>query len=1091
MQQSTALPYDGLWPDQNIISWHIPVRCRSGFDGQLPLPETLVPNSDAVAAILKALHNPYCQVVALVGAAGTGKTTALGSLLHSLGTSPDVNVSAMRCSSRKVADLQEFLSKSLIPDSPQWLVIDGLDELRGDITASVDKLLQPIIPYLLNDNLRILFSVRPDVARGFLVPPAEGLLSTIEWDEAWSGVQTSAGLKIAILQLQELRHRDVELYARRRGLHLSFVAHLRRLYDLRELVRRFFLLVKLCDLSRQLEPAEWMRIHDRNDLYERLLTTWLTVERERNLARLPLGPGDLLTVLERAALHMYRWTGTDSLALSVQLSETLRSVGGGELRGSDAGLIAGALVNSNIVVNTGFAHKSIEEYLLARSLATLMRTGVAESLAPSRVTDDVIGFLAENEEFRTWLDQHQDQLSVINKEYLPYVIRLLHRQGRAVSDLDLRGAKLTNLQLPGLRLRKADLRGADLEGTQLGPADLTLADLRGAVLRHATVWSTQRATEIYPSSDGTDKVWLVRPSPDRSADEVVLIQIGSNSGRIAAAYRYDARAERLLSDGRGLYRLPKAARNRISEAVYWAGEKVAADSWSLLPDAIPLTSVAMPGTVWNISSDQVVLYDDDGMQQTFSHSNGSVKGVIGVPDGSSFSRSGIDGFCLVGSNLWVISTHSHAQLLNEMHLSQPFHHIVAVGETHVIFKASHNWYSWTPTDEHPSAHPELAEVQRVIAIPEGGFAMISPSSVDFYDGNLSAPLTRRVEIGTHCIDMVGIKSEGRRALVILSHESQWLSIVDEQGKVDKPEWIRLRASGARFDATTLLNNDLRLTLVGAGARDDSEVPQAPELGSSIFLSQQVPDRFDVLLITVNKHEFNAVYDLAQERLGKEPPPIYLARTYYDLGFIGGTRVALVRSEMGSGQPGGTTTTTLQAIRDLEPRYVIAVGILFGVDPSKQNIGQVFYSSQLQCYELQKVATDEKTGALKIIPRGDKVKPNTVFLDRMWDAAISWPEGRAEGRPSPILLLSGDKLVDNIDFRDQQLLLMSPEAEGGEMEASGIYTASREYETRWMVVKAISDYADGQKRENKEARQQLAAGKAARFVFHLLERGGLI
>lgn len=1091
MPQDAEIPFDGLWPDEQVISWHIPVRCRSGFDGQLPLPGELVPKADAVAALSTLLLNPHCEVIALIGAAGTGKTTALSWLLHSLSMSSiEVDIYAFRCASRTFEELRDFLSESIASSEPQWLIVDGLDELRGDIPASIDELLEPITPRLLNGVTRILFSVRPEVGRMFLVPPTKDIQNTLEWDDAWSGVQTRLGLKIAILQLQELRHGDVEQYAKRRGLGPRFVIRLRKLYDLRELVRRFFILVKLCDLSGQLRPDEWMEIQDRNELYKRLLTSWLTAEQERNPAKLPLKPEDLLTVLERAVLHMDRWTGAGASLVS-QLGDTLTIVGGVELRSSDAHLIAEALVNANLVVDTGFSHKSIEEFLLAGSLATLIRTSVVQYLEPSRITDDVIGFLSEKENFRTWLDQNQDRLGGISRDYLPYIIRLLHRQGRTIPALDLRQVNLANLQLTGLRLRGADLRRADLEATQLGPADLTKADLRGAILRHVTVWTTQMITEMYPSADGPDKIWIIRPTANRSADEAILVQVGFNHGRIAVVYKYDARAERLLSDGRALYRFPKATRNKNFEAIQLVGEKVAAESWILLPDAVPLTSVSLPGAVWNVRPDRVILCDDSGTHRSFLHSNGSIKGVVGVPVDSEFSHRGIEGFCQIGSSLWVIGTDNHFLLYDELRSNQPINHIVAVGVTRMLFKNLDEWLSWSPGNKSVLEIPEFTGVDRVIAIPGGGFALILPSSVKFVDENFGPPLVQDVEIGPHCIDIVGIRREGWQAIVVLSRESQWLRIIDGRGEVENPAWIRLQAEAARFDATTEMDRDLRLAFVGAGAHDESTIPHAPDLDSSIFMPQQSSKpSFDVLLITVNENEFNAVYDIARNRLGKDPLPLYLSRSYYDLGSVGGLRVALVRSEMGSGQPGGTTTTTLQALRDLNLRIVIAVGIVFGVNPEKQKIGQILYSRQLQCYELRKIGTNEETGALEIVPRGDKVTANPKVLDRLWDAAISWPESKEEGRPLPVLMLSGDKLVDNLEFRDQQLLLQSPEAEAGEMEGSGVYSATREYETPWIVIKAVSDYADGKKRENKQARQQKAAGNAARFVFHLLERGGL-
>jgi len=248
-------------------------------------------------------------------------------------------------------------------------------------------------------------------------------------------------------------------------------------------------------------------------------------------------------------------------------------------------------------------------------------------------------------------------------------------------------------------------------------------------------------------------------------------------------------------------------------------------------------------------------------------------------------------------------------------------------------------------------------------------------------------------------------------------------------------------------------------------------------------------KFDVLLITVNDHEFESVLKYAKKAIGKNPEEHLGSRVYYDLGVIGRVRTALVRSEMGSLQPGAALATTLKAMHELQPKYIIAVGIMFGVSSEKQEIGQILYSKQIQLYEVQKIATEENASSVRVIPRGDKVTANPQLLSRVSASAYSWSKKFNEKIPSPELILSGEKLIDNINFRDE-LINIFPEAKGGEMEASGIYAAAREDETRWIIIKAICDYADGKKSEDKEKRQKLAANKAANFVFYLLESGSL-
>ena len=136
------------------------------------------------------------------------------------------------------------------------------------------------------------------------------------------------------------------------------------------------------------------------------------------------------------------------------------------------------------------------------------------------------------------------------------------------------------------------------------------------------------------------------------------------------------------------------------------------------------------------------------------------------------------------------------------------------------------------------------------------------------------------------------------------------------------------------------------------------------------------------------------------------------------------------------------------------------------------------------YELQRVGTDEH-GQLAIRLRGDRPQASPRLLDRFRSGALDWAGARVRFG----LVLSGDKLIDNMNFRDQ-LLLLEPEAIGGEMEGAGLYAAAERLKVDWIVVKAISDWADGKKREGERERQQLAAKNATAFVVQVLRQGGL-
>jgi len=119
-----------------------------------------------------------------------------------------------------------------------------------------------------------------------------------------------------------------------------------------------------------------------------------------------------------------------------------------------------------------------------------------------------------------------------------------------------------------------------------------------------------------------------------------------------------------------------------------------------------------------------------------------------------------------------------------------------------------------------------------------------------------------------------------------------------------------------------------------------------------------------------------------------------------------------------------------SIDALHPDSVVMVGIAFGTNSQKQAIGDVLVSRQLMSYEFQRVGTDKDSGRQKLIPRGDRAHASVRLVDRFTSGTQDW-----EGQQVHIgLILSGEKLVDNLDFL-KQLLQFEPEALGGDMEGA--------------------------------------------------------
>lgn len=242
------------------------------------------------------------------------------------------------------------------------------------------------------------------------------------------------------------------------------------------------------------------------------------------------------------------------------------------------------------------------------------------------------------------------------------------------------------------------------------------------------------------------------------------------------------------------------------------------------------------------------------------------------------------------------------------------------------------------------------------------------------------------------------------------------------------------------------------------------------------------DRADVLLVTVTEVERDAVLEFFPHAT-----LLHLAfQSYYHLGLVGGARVYLVQQpDMGSGNAGGSILTIFKGILALAPATVIMVGIAFGFEPEKFAIGDILISEQIQLYEFQRVSSNAQNRP-HFQARGARPAVSPRLLSLFKNNAHGW-----SGQQTAFgVILSGDKLIDNVIYRDE-IRGFAPEALGGEMEGAGLFAASQDHAhpVDWILVKAISDWADGNKGANKKANQLKAARSAARFVFHVLGQGG--
>ena len=284
-----------------------------------------------------------------------------------------------------------------------------------------------------------------------------------------------------------------------------------------------------------------------------------------------------------------------------------------------------------------------------------------------------------------------------------------------------------------------------------------------------------------------------------------------------------------------------------------------------------------------------------------------------------------------------------------------------------------------------------------------------------------------------------------------------------------------RVEGAKADG----NAQRRLRFVGAAPalQVDTEgldaIPAAQRLSTLRGTVLGLPR---VVLMTFNEHEFNAVL---RAFVGERPvePENERGLIYRSLGEHSGLDIKLCHSLQGNPESQRSASLVREV---LDPRAIVAVGIAFGINADKQKIGDVLISRFVYDYENGKVGPDGR-----FIHRGGVPSASRLWLTALTEVDRS-KRGGGDAAQWPTLhfgcLLTGQKLLDHLPTRDQLARQTGrDDVVGGEMEAAGLHTALEGHLVDWVVVKAICDWADGNKGKDKERRQQDAAENAARVV----------
>lgn len=243
----------------------------------------------------------------------------------------------------------------------------------------------------------------------------------------------------------------------------------------------------------------------------------------------------------------------------------------------------------------------------------------------------------------------------------------------------------------------------------------------------------------------------------------------------------------------------------------------------------------------------------------------------------------------------------------------------------------------------------------------------------------------------------------------------------------------------------------------------------------------------ILIVTANENETKALLDDKDFKYKTKRSNYANDVNFYNIGTYGYYKV--VHFELISQGSIGADAAQLSiatAIDAFNPAAVILVGIAFGIEfsdnPKKvQRIGDVLISDLVADYTRGKIKNGELQSDGFVAESGRQLLSTFKFYSKSWKHKVNNKLANCEFG----LILSGDYVIDDKLFKEK-LIKSYPRAIGGEMEGRGAYSACRNKEiSEWIIVKAICDWADGTKSQNKQRNQIVASKSAVSLINHVL------
>lgn len=248
----------------------------------------------------------------------------------------------------------------------------------------------------------------------------------------------------------------------------------------------------------------------------------------------------------------------------------------------------------------------------------------------------------------------------------------------------------------------------------------------------------------------------------------------------------------------------------------------------------------------------------------------------------------------------------------------------------------------------------------------------------------------------------------------------------------------------------------------------------------------------VMIVTANEIEKTSLFAYAYEHNKTPFVQIGMKDTVYTFFAFSSMVVAHIEINAGSYSQGGSADVIKKVMKKAKPNIVILLGVAFGCDSSKTELGDVLVGRQHFSYDKSSKISN---GNLSIKNLHIE-EPDEYMLNRF--KSLIETEDKIDGDFNKQFqvffgnMITGEFVVDSIDFRE---MIFKPfEAFGvigGEMEAQGAFAELRKYKkSHCILIKGICDWGAGKNEQieddnPKNKLQTYAALNACKICYQLL------